>query len=101
MVNYFSKGDLIMKENIITTFATNVAPSLLRKIADGARVISSSPRKVAPHVYSITTLVVENVPKKKDLAEDIAAMRDSGASMKMISDLTGVSISYAYKLLKR
>lgn len=90
-----------MRENVITTFATNVAPSLLRKIADGARVISSNPKRVAPHVYSITTLVVENVPKKKDLAKDIIAMRNNGASMKMISELTGVSLSYAYKLLKR
>lgn len=82
------KGDLIQKLVKWTSLGKN------------EMVRSHVTKNIAPNVKVAMTVIVKQLPKKKDYTRDILHMRADGISFKRIAEILGISYSYVCKLFK-
>lgn len=65
------------------------------------KLIDLKTKSLSPHIKTFAGVIVENVVKKADYAPDLIYLVKNGMSVKHAAKTLGISVSYAYKLLKK
>lgn len=66
-----------------------------------AKLIGHKTQRLSPHIKVVYGIVIESVKKKSEYAEDLRFLVKNGVSVKDAAKALGISLSYAYELLKR
>ena len=92
------------KENEMKNFPIPLSKPIkaITEIAtSNAKLVGHKTQKLSPHIKLVYGIVIEGVRKKSDYAEDLLLLVKNGVSVKKAAEILGISISYAYELLRR
>lgn len=86
----------------LQSIGKSVTTDLAKIFTGSTRIISSTPKKITPHIAVHNSFTIEELPRKADYLPDILSLiHDYHLSVDQISKFLHISSSYIYKLIRK
>lgn len=81
--------------------ALKIGQTIVQKFITDGKIKEFAATKISDHVIRVSGYIIEKQSCLVNYAPDIKALHKLGIPMKQIAETLGISLSYAYKLLKK